>query len=124
MIQNQWEDCDLTRIALGETLGQLKIELRNNYDGETLALLVCSGLLAIRINSALAFDWGELPVFVGKVQLHKLEADDATACLQSHGYGFSRSGTATPFTPDAILKIRIEGGEIDCEVLARECQVM
>lgn len=124
MIQRQWEDCDLTRIALGETLGQLTIELSNNYDGETLAMIVCRGLLSIRINSALTLDESELPVFAGKVLLYKLKVDEATAHLQSQGYGFSRSGSATPFNSDAIWRIHIEGGEIDREVLARECQII
>lgn len=124
MIQKQWEDCDLTRISLNDKLGQLTVELSNNDDGETIAVLVCKGLLSLKLSSALVFDESELPVFVGKVELQKLEEINANAYLQSHRYGFSRFGSAMPFGINTIWRVHIEGGEIDFEALVKDCEIM
>ena len=123
MIQKQWEDCDLTRISLDETLSQLTIELSSTYDGKTLVILVCKGLISLHLNSGLAFDESGLPVFVGKVQLHKIAGEDVLPSLQSHGYSFSAVGNRINSTQDCIWRIVIEGGQIESDVLVTDCKI-
>ena len=124
MIEKHLQDCDLSSFFISPDLSSAEIELSSNYNGDTLAKIVCKRLLIIQLNSALAFDHSKLPALVGEFQVTSLDRESAVECLRNHNYGFERIGSSFSDSSATVWWIRIEGGEIECQIIAMDCDFL
>ena len=120
----RWEDVDLTRFCLEPSFDRAIIEITNCYDGSDLATITCSGILVVKINSALTPNGSTLPVFVGELVVRSYASSEAAGkLLADSDYGFVfENGKILPRHVLEVFEIVIRGGEIEACMIAIDCQ--
>jgi hypothetical protein len=124
MIPRRWQDVDLSRFALEPAVDHAVIELGSCYDGSDLAVINCSGVICVHIQSALGPNRSQLPVLVGEVSVEVLAGAALDEFLKSHAYGFTFcDGRRTPNELVQCYVVKIIGGEIEATMITMECTV-
>jgi len=119
-----WTDVDLSEFTFDLSGDRTRIELSSNYDGSDVATITCTGHLAIRVNSSLPPNSSSLPVFVGECSVKPLSEVALKESLSRQGYGFQFEGKRNlPEESGNGYHIRIEGGEVEADIIAMECNI-
>lgn len=120
----KWENVGLTQLFLDPSADSAEVEISSCFDGSILATIFCRGIMNFRINSALAANGSELPVFIGEIAVVIHTSGEAESLLLNSGYGFRFDDSKTlPRGIGEIFEITIKGGEIEAHIIAIECTI-
>jgi hypothetical protein len=118
-----WADLDLSRFSLEPSIDRAVIELRSNNDGSVLAVIECSSIIMLNLESALGPNGAMLPVSVVEVTVETLDDFALDEFLETcYGFRFGNSKLRREKIAEAYV-LKILGGEIEAILVASKCIV-
>lgn len=121
MHASKWSDVNLSGLVVDVESSHVRFEILSSFDGHTLAIVTCNGVLAIAIHSCLAPR--AMPCMVGHVEIKTHPQADFPALLNSTGVSFFQHSAFQNHEIGEVFSVRIEGGELDVVLITATCEI-